>query len=89
MDMCKIVWDQESVKKTNERLETQERECTSVQNRAQEYFKGELLSQGMSVEDVALSVLWWYGPENLKNSNEVLVKADIERFSGFYQEKVI
>ena len=89
MDMCKIVWDQESVKKTNEGLEAQERECTSIQNRAQEHFKGELLSQGMSVEDVALSVLWWYGPENLKNSNEVLVKADIERFSGFYQEKVI
>ena len=48
-----------------------------------------LLSQGMSVEDLALSVLWWYGSENLKNSNEVLVKADIERSSGFYQGKVI
>ena len=43
----------------------------------------------MSVEDLALSGLWWYGPENLKNGNEVLVKADIERSSGFYQEKVI
>ena len=43
----------------------------------------------MSIEDLALSGLWWYGPENLKNGNEVLVKADIERSSEFYQEKVI
>ena len=48
-----------------------------------------LLSQGMSVEDLALSGLWWYGPENLENGNEFLVKADIERSSEFYQEKVI
>ena len=35
--MYTAVGDQESVKKINEELETLERECTSAQNRAQEY----------------------------------------------------
>ena len=37
MDMYTTVGDQESVKNTNEELETLERECISVQNRALEY----------------------------------------------------
>ena len=37
IDMYTAVGDQESVKKINEELETLERECTSAQNRAQEY----------------------------------------------------
>ena len=48
----------------------------------------DLLSQGMSIEDLALSDLWWYGPENLKNGNEVLVKTDNERYSEVQEEKV-
>ena len=34
----------------------------------------DLLSRGMSIEDLALSNLWWYGPENFSNGNEALVK---------------
>ena len=34
---------------------------------------------------IALSDLWWYGPENVRNGNEVLVKTDIE----IQEEKVI
>ena len=37
IDMYTAIGDQESVKKINEELETLERECTSAQNRAQEY----------------------------------------------------
>ena len=37
IDMYTAVEDQESVKKINEELETLERECTSAQNRAEEY----------------------------------------------------
>ena len=37
IDLYKAVGNQESVKKINEELETLERECTSAQNRAQEY----------------------------------------------------
>ena len=48
-----------------------------------------LLSRGMSIEDLALSNLWWYGPENLKNGNEVAVKTDIERSSEVQEEKFI
>ena len=43
----------------------------------------------MSVEDLALSYLWWYGPENLRTGNDVLVKTDIERPSEVQEEKVI
>ena len=39
LDMYTAVEDQESVKKINEELETLERECTSAQNRAQEYLE--------------------------------------------------
>ena len=49
----------------------------------------DLLSQGMSVEDLTLSDLWWYGPENVRNGNEVLVKTDVERSSEVQEEKVI
>ena len=38
---------------------------------------------------IALSDLWWYGPENVRNGNEVLVKTDIERSSEVQEEKVI
>ena len=37
IDMYTAVGDEESVKKINEELETLDRECTSAQNRAQEY----------------------------------------------------
>ena len=49
----------------------------------------DLLYQRMSVEDLALSDLWWYGPENVKNGNEVSVKTDIERSSEVQEEKAI
>ena len=49
----------------------------------------DLLSRGMSIEDLALSDLWWCGPENLRIDNEVLVKTDIERPSEIQEEKVI
>ena len=42
----------------------------------------------MSIGDLALSDLWWYGPENLKNVNEVPVRTDIERSSEVQEEKV-
>ena len=44
-----------------------------------------LVSRGMSIEDLALSDLWWNSPENLK----VLVKTSIERSSEVQEEKVI
>ena len=37
----------------------------------------DLISPGMSIEGLALSDLWWYGLENLKNGNEISVKTDI------------
>ena len=43
----------------------------------------------MLIEDLALSDLWWYDPENLRNGNEALVKTDIERFPEVHEEKVI
>ena len=49
----------------------------------------DLLSQGMLIEDLALSDSWWYGPENLRNGNEALVKTDIERSPEVHEEKVI
>ena len=49
----------------------------------------DLLSREMPIEDLALSDLWWYCPENLRNGNEALVKTDIERSSEFFEEKVI
>ena len=49
----------------------------------------DLLSQRMSIEDLALSNLWWYGPENLRNGNEALIKTDIERSPEVQEEKVI
>ena len=39
----------------------------------------DLLSWEIPIEDLVLSDLWCYGPENLKNGNEVSVKNDIER----------
>ena len=49
----------------------------------------DLLSREMPIEDLALSDLWWYGLENLRNGNEALVKIDIERSSEFHEGKVI
>ena len=49
----------------------------------------DLLSWGIAVEDLALSDLWWYGWENLRNGNEVLVKTYIERSSEVQEEKFI
>ena len=49
----------------------------------------DLLSRGMLIEDLALSDLWWYGPENLRIGNEALVKTDIERSPEVQEEKVI
>ena len=49
----------------------------------------DLLSRGMLIEDLALSDLWWDGPENLRNGNEALVKTDIERSPEVQEEKVI
>ena len=47
----------------------------------------DLLSRGMSVKDLAQSNLWWYGPETLKDKNEVLIKTEIERSSEVHEEK--
>lgn len=44
-----------------------------------------LVSRGMAIEDLALSDLWWNGPENLK----VSVKPSIGRSSEVQEEKVI
>ena len=41
----------------------------------------DFVSRGVAIHDLALSDLWWYGPENLRNGSEVLVKTDIERSS--------
>ena len=41
----------------------------------------------MSVKDLAQSNLWWYGPETLKDENEVLIKTEIERSSEVHGEK--
>ena len=41
----------------------------------------------MSVKDLAQSNLWWYGPEILKDKNEVLIKTEIERSSEVHEEK--
>ena len=41
----------------------------------------------MSIEDLALSDLWWYGPEILKNGNGFLVKADRESQSSFHDAR--
>ena len=49
----------------------------------------DLLSRGTSIEDLALSNLWWYGPEKLRNGNEVLVITDTERSSKVQEEKAI
>ena len=43
----------------------------------------------MSIEDIVLSDLLWFGPKKLKNANEVLVKTDIERSSKEQEEKVL
>ena len=42
----------------------------------------------MSIENLALSYLWWYGQENMKCDNEVPVKTDIERSPEVHKEKV-
>ena len=42
----------------------------------------------MSVEDLALSDLWWYRPENLKYDNEVPLKIDFQRSPEVHKEKV-
>ena len=47
----------------------------------------DLHSRGMSVKDLARSNLWWYGPETLKDKNEVLIKTEIERSSEVHEEK--
>ena len=49
----------------------------------------DLLSRRMLIEDLAMSDLWWYGPENLRNGNEALIKTDIERSPEVQEEKVI
>ena len=49
----------------------------------------DLLSWGMSIKDLALSNLWCYGRENLRNGSEALVKTDIESTSEVQEEKVI
>ena len=49
----------------------------------------DLLSRGMLIKHLALSDLWWYGPENLRNGNEALIKTDIERSPEVQEEKVI
>ena len=41
----------------------------------------------MLVKDLAQSNLWWYGPETLKDKNEVLTKTEIERSSEVHEEK--
>ena len=43
----------------------------------------------MSIEDLAQSELWWYGPEKLQDVNEVLVKIEIEKSTEVHEEKVI
>ena len=43
----------------------------------------------MSIKDLALSNLWCYGRENLRNGSEALVKTDIESTSEVQEEKVI
>ena len=47
----------------------------------------DLLSRGMSAKDLAKINLWWYGPETLKDKNEVLIKTEIERSSEVHEEK--
>ena len=38
----------------------------------------DLRSRGMSIEDLAQSDIWWYGSENLRNGNEVLVRLTLK-----------
>ena len=47
----------------------------------------DLLSREMSVKGLTQSNLWWYGPETLKDKNEVLIKTEIERSSEVHEEK--
>ena len=49
----------------------------------------DLLSRGMLIKHLALSDLWWYGPENLRNGNEALTKTDIQRSPEVQEEKFI
>ena len=42
----------------------------------------------MSIEDLAQSELWWYGPEKLQDVNEVPVKIEIEKSTEVHEEKV-
>ena len=40
----------------------------------------DLLYQGISIEDLGLSGLWWYGPENSKNGNNRLTLEDRPKY---------
>ena len=73
IDMYTALGDQESVKKINEELEILERECTSAQNRAQEY-----LDSRAHEESSALSN--WSSRKSTRRSMNKAKKDQIEQW---------